>query len=225
MRFCILGSGSSGNCALLANRGCARAGRRWIFGAEIDSPARRRRRVPRSASTRFSSPTSTATTQPAIDGLNKFPHIQVFANAATARAVQIELGAPARLADFRNRRALSLSRSRRREFFRAARCAGAGRLSFHQRSRRRSFFAAPLARVVDRPRPRAPARPRTYPRMRRRGRRSQPLPRSAQGRHASVRGRPSSASADATAICRTRAPASCSQPSPARAGGIFISPT
>jgi phosphoribosyl 1,2-cyclic phosphodiesterase len=87
MRFCILGSGSSGNAALLVTEGA-----RILVDAGLSV---------RKLSTLLAAMGETLERVDAvflthehgdhasgIDGLKKYPHIRVFANAATARAVQ-----------------------------------------------------------------------------------------------------------------------------------------
>lgn len=90
MRFCILGSGSSGNAALLVTEGARvlvdagfsakRLGALLLAAGEslekIDAVFLTHEHGDHSAG---------------MDGLKKFPHIRIFANDATARAVQARL--------------------------------------------------------------------------------------------------------------------------------------
>jgi len=91
MRFCILGSGSSGNAALLVTentRVLVDAGfsaRR--LGALLAAVGESLDRIDAVFLTHEHGDHAAG-----IDGLKKFPHIRVFANAATARAVQNGLG-------------------------------------------------------------------------------------------------------------------------------------
>jgi phosphoribosyl 1,2-cyclic phosphodiesterase len=90
MRFCILGSGSSGNAALLVTenaRVLVDAGfsaRR--LGAMLAAVGESLERVDAVFLTHEHGDHSSG-----IEGLKKFPQIQIFANAATARAVQASL--------------------------------------------------------------------------------------------------------------------------------------
>src|SRR3954470_10504913 len=90
MRFCILGSGSSGNAALLVTenaRVLVDAGfsaRR--LGAMLAAVGESLDRVDAVFLTHEHGDHSSG-----IEGLKKFPQIQIFANAATARAVQASL--------------------------------------------------------------------------------------------------------------------------------------
>jgi phosphoribosyl 1,2-cyclic phosphodiesterase len=87
MRFRILGSGSSGNCALLVT-----AGARVLVDAGFST--RRLNRLLAEAGESLAHIDAVFLTHEhgdhtaSIEGLKKFPHIQLFANAATARAVQ-----------------------------------------------------------------------------------------------------------------------------------------
>ena len=92
MRFCILGSGSAGNSALLQTEGArvlvdagfsARKLGQLLAGigedlARIDAIFLTHEHGDHAA---------------AVEGLKKHPHIQVFANAATVHALQAGLGA------------------------------------------------------------------------------------------------------------------------------------
>src|SRR5690606_8733448 len=87
MRFCILGSGSSGNAALLvtentrvlvdagfsARRLCAMLAAVGESMARVDAVFLTHEHGDHSAG---------------VEGLKKFPHLRIFANDATARAVQ-----------------------------------------------------------------------------------------------------------------------------------------
>ena len=91
MRFCILGSGSSGNSGLLQTEGA-----RVLVDAGFS--ARKLGQLLAAAGTALEHIDAVFLTHEhgdhaaAIEGLKKFPHIRVFANAATARAVQTGLG-------------------------------------------------------------------------------------------------------------------------------------
>jgi len=90
MRFCILGSGSSGNCALLqtdASRVLVDAGfsaRR--LGELLAAHGESLDRIDAVFLTHEHSDHTTG-----LAGLAKFPHIKIFANSATARAAQAGL--------------------------------------------------------------------------------------------------------------------------------------
>lgn len=90
MRFCILGSGSSGNSALLQTEGA-----RVLVDAGFS--ARKLAGLLEAAGTSLGQIDAVFLTHEhgdhaaAIEGLKKFPQIRVFANAATARAVQAGL--------------------------------------------------------------------------------------------------------------------------------------
>ncbi|MEY3773558.1 MAG: hypothetical protein RLZZ129_338 [Verrucomicrobiota bacterium] len=90
-RFCILGSGSSGNSALLQTEGA-----RVLVDAGFS--ARKLDQLLAAYGTGLAAIDAVFLTHEhgdhaaAIDGLKKHPHIRVFANAATARAVQAGLG-------------------------------------------------------------------------------------------------------------------------------------
>ncbi|GAB1488110.1 MBL fold metallo-hydrolase [Opitutaceae bacterium] len=90
LRFSILASGSSGNCALLHSEGA-----RVLIDAGF-SP-RRLKQMLHDADTSFEAIDAVFLTHEhgdhaaGIEGLARFPHVQVFANAATARAVQAKL--------------------------------------------------------------------------------------------------------------------------------------
>lgn len=87
MRFCILGSGSSGNCALLVTEGA-----RVLVDAGFS--ARKLAAMLAAVGESLDRIDAVFLTHEhgdhasGIEGLKKFPRIQLFANAATARAVQ-----------------------------------------------------------------------------------------------------------------------------------------
>lgn len=87
MRFCILGSGSSGNCALLQTEGA-----RVLVDAGFS--ARRLAGLLATVGETLDRIDAVFLTHEhgdhagGIDGLKKYPHLRFFANAATARAVQ-----------------------------------------------------------------------------------------------------------------------------------------
>lgn len=90
LRFCILGSGSAGNAALLHTEG-ARVLIDAGFSARklqqlLHDVGETLERIDAVFLTHDHSDHTTG-----IEGLKKFPHIEVFANAATARAVQAKL--------------------------------------------------------------------------------------------------------------------------------------
>ena len=91
MRFCILGSGSSGNAALLVTENT-----RVLVDAGFS--ARRLAALLAAVGETLDRIDAVFLTHEhgdhaaGIDGLKKFPHIRLFANAATARAVQSGLG-------------------------------------------------------------------------------------------------------------------------------------
>ncbi len=91
MRFCILGSGSSGNSALLITEGT-----RVLVDAGFS--ARKLGTLLAAVGESLDRIDAVFLTHEhgdhcaGIDGLKKFPHIRIFANAATARAVQSGLG-------------------------------------------------------------------------------------------------------------------------------------
>lgn len=90
MRFCILGSGSSGNAALLVTDG-ARILVDAGFSARklaslLETVGESLERIDAVFLTHEHGDHSSG-----VDGLKKFPHIRIFANAATARAVQTGL--------------------------------------------------------------------------------------------------------------------------------------
>lgn len=90
MRFCILGSGSSGNSALLQTEGA-----RVLVDAGFS--ARKLGQLLAAVGESLERVDAVFLTHEhgdhaaAVEGLKKFPHIRVFANAATARAVQAGL--------------------------------------------------------------------------------------------------------------------------------------
>lgn len=90
MRFCILGSGSSGNSALLQTEGA-----RVLVDAGFS--ARKLGQLLAGVGESLAAIDAVFLTHEhgdhaaAVEGLKKFPHIRVFANAATARAVQAGL--------------------------------------------------------------------------------------------------------------------------------------
>lgn len=87
MRFCILGSGSSGNAALLVTEGA-----RVLVDAGFS--ARKLTQLLAAAGESLARVDAVFLTHEhgdhaaGIEGLKKFPHIRIFANSATARAVQ-----------------------------------------------------------------------------------------------------------------------------------------
>lgn len=87
MRFCILGSGSAGNCALLQTEGA-----RVLVDAGFST--RRLRELLATVGETFERIDAVFLTHEhgdhaaGIEGLKKFPHVRVFANAGTSRAVQ-----------------------------------------------------------------------------------------------------------------------------------------
>lgn len=93
MCFRILGSGSAGNCAVL------RTGRTRIL-IDAGFTQRKLRQLLHEADESLEKIDAVFITHEhgdhvaGIDGLKKFPHIQVFANAATARAVQKKVEHP-----------------------------------------------------------------------------------------------------------------------------------
>jgi phosphoribosyl 1,2-cyclic phosphodiesterase len=90
MRFCILGSGSSGNSALLVT-----AGARVLVDAGFS--ARRLAQLLAAVGESLERIDAVFLTHEhgdhasGIEGLKKYPHIRIFANAPTARAVQASL--------------------------------------------------------------------------------------------------------------------------------------
>jgi phosphoribosyl 1,2-cyclic phosphodiesterase len=91
MRFCILGSGSSGNSALLVTEGArilvdAGFSARKL-GQLLAAVGESLERIDAVFLTHEHGDHSAG-----IDGLKKFPHLKLFANAATARSVQAGLG-------------------------------------------------------------------------------------------------------------------------------------
>lgn len=90
MRFCILGSGSSGNSALIVTEGS-----RILVDAGFSS--RRLATLIKAAGESIERIDAVFVTHEhgdhssGIESLKKFPHLKFFANAATARAVQKEL--------------------------------------------------------------------------------------------------------------------------------------
>lgn len=93
MRFQILGSGSAGNCAVLHT-----AGTRVLIDAGFAQ--RKLRQLLHDAGESLEQIEAVFLTHEhgdhaaGIEGLKKFPHVRVFANAATARAVQAKVGHP-----------------------------------------------------------------------------------------------------------------------------------
>jgi phosphoribosyl 1,2-cyclic phosphodiesterase len=87
MRFCILGSGSSGNCAVLITEGArvlvdaGFSARR--LGTMLEAVGESLERIDAVFLTHEHGDHSGG-----IEGLKKFPRLQIFANSATARAVQ-----------------------------------------------------------------------------------------------------------------------------------------
>ena len=90
LRFCILGSGSAGNCALLQTEGA-----RVLVDAGFS--ARRLGELLATVGESLGRIDAVFLTHEhgdhaaGVSGLKKFPHIQIFANAATQRAVQAGL--------------------------------------------------------------------------------------------------------------------------------------
>lgn len=90
MRFCILGSGSSGNAALLQTEGAR-------VLVDVGFSGRKLRQLLHDVGETMERIDAVFLTHEhgdhtaGIDALKKFPHVQVFANAATARAVQAKL--------------------------------------------------------------------------------------------------------------------------------------
>ena len=90
MRFCILGSGSSGNAALLVTENA-----RVLVDAGLS--VRRMKQLLAAVGESLERIDAVFLTHEhcdhtaGIDGLKKFPHLRFFANAATARAVQGQL--------------------------------------------------------------------------------------------------------------------------------------
>lgn len=90
MRFCILGSGSSGNAALLQTESA-----RVLVDAGFS--ARKLSQLLAAIGESLDRVDAVFLTHEhgdhaaGIDGLKKFPHLKIFANAATARAVQADL--------------------------------------------------------------------------------------------------------------------------------------
>jgi phosphoribosyl 1,2-cyclic phosphodiesterase len=93
MRFCILGSGSSGNSALLVTEGS-----RVLVDAGFS--VRKLQSLLKAAGESLERIDAVFLTHEhsdhsaAVDGLRKFPRLRVFANAATARAVGAKLETP-----------------------------------------------------------------------------------------------------------------------------------
>ena len=93
MRFCILGSGSSGNAALLVTENAR-------VLVDVGFSPRRLSGLLAAAGEKLERIDAVFLTHEhgdhsnGIEGLRKFPHIRVFANAATARAVQTGLTHP-----------------------------------------------------------------------------------------------------------------------------------
>ncbi|MCF7687804.1 MAG: MBL fold metallo-hydrolase [Cephaloticoccus sp.] len=90
MRFCILGSGSSGNSALLQTAGTqvlvdAGFSTRKL-GQLLEGVGQGLERIDAIFLTHEHGDHAAA-----VEGLKKFPHIRIFANAATARAIQSRL--------------------------------------------------------------------------------------------------------------------------------------
>ena len=90
MRFCILGSGSSGNCALLTTDGAR-------ILVDVGFSARKTKALLASVGESLETIDAVFLTHEhgdhaaGIEGLKKFPAIKIFANAATRRAVQAGL--------------------------------------------------------------------------------------------------------------------------------------
>jgi phosphoribosyl 1,2-cyclic phosphodiesterase len=90
MRFCILGSGSSGNAALLVTEGA-----RVLVDAGFS--ARKLVALLAAVGETLERIDAVFLTHEhgdhamGIEGLKKFPHIRIFANAATSRAIQVNL--------------------------------------------------------------------------------------------------------------------------------------
>jgi len=90
MRFSILGSGSSGNCAVLRTQGAC-------VLVDAGFSQRKLRQLLHDAGESMDRVDAVFLTHEhgdhasGIEGLKKFPRVQVFANAATARAVQAKL--------------------------------------------------------------------------------------------------------------------------------------